>query len=278
VTTSRRIDHVVLAGDDLDATARRYEALGFTLTPRARHDDRMGTSNRLAQLPGGNFIELLEVDRPGALEPHDLSASPPRFGFGAHNRDFVARGSGISMLVLAGTDNRADAEAFRRAGIDTYAPFDFERQATLPDGSRVTVGFGLAFATSPLMPRIGFFTCHNRTPEHFWKPAFQEHANGARRIAAVYLVAEAPARHRDFLSALTGGSPEAIEGGLRFPCGSEELLVVEPARLERLAPGTPFDASDGPRFAGLAVEAARPGPSLTPAAEAGGAFIEWRRG
>ena len=47
------------SGEGLDAAA--YEALGFRLTPRARHPDNMGTSNRLAQFPARNFIELLEL-------------------------------------------------------------------------------------------------------------------------------------------------------------------------------------------------------------------------
>ncbi len=276
MAAGRRIDHIVLAVGGLDDAARCYEALGFTLTPRAQHNAAMGTSNRLVQLSGGNFIELLEVDRPATLEPHDFAASPPRFSFGAHNRAFVARRDGLSMLVLNGSDSRADIAAFRKAGIDFYAPYDFERQATLPDGTRVTVAFGLAFATSPAMPEIAFFTCHNKTPQHFWKPAFQQHANGARRIAAVYLVAEEPERHRAFLGALTGGPVCEVDGGLCVQCGGEELLVLRPSRLLEIAPATHFDLSDGPRFAGFAIETSGPARPLTPAAEACGAFIEWR--
>ncbi len=276
MAAGKRIDHIVLAVGRLDDAARCYEGLGFTLTPRAQHNADMGTANRLAQFAGGNFIELLEVDRPETVAPHDFAASPPRFSFGAHIREFVARRNGLAMLVLGSSDSRADIAAFRKAGIDTYAPYDFERQATLPDGTRVTVAFSLAFATSPAMPEIGFFTCHNKTPEHFWKPAFQHHANGAGRIAAVYLVAEEPERHRSFLGALTGGPVSEIDGGLRVQCGTEELLVLRPARLLEIAPGTLFDLSDGPQFAGFAIETAGPARPLTPADAACGAFIEWR--
>ncbi len=58
MTTGRAIDHVVLASRNLDGLAARYEELGFTLTPRAYHEDRMGTSNRLAQFQGRNFISI----------------------------------------------------------------------------------------------------------------------------------------------------------------------------------------------------------------------------
>ena len=44
----RAIDHVVPTVRDLDRTAVTYQKLGFTLTPRAAHEDRMDTSNQLA--------------------------------------------------------------------------------------------------------------------------------------------------------------------------------------------------------------------------------------
>jgi len=277
MTESRGIDHLVLAVRNLDAAAERFEALGFTLTPRAQHNDRMGTSNRLAQFAGGNFIELLEVDRPQTLVPHDFSASPPIFSFGAHNLEFLKRHAGLSALVLSGTDNRADAEAFARDGIGRYRPFDFERQAPLPDGSKVTVAFGLAYATSPDMPSLCFFTCHNKTPEYFWKPAYQKHANQAQRIAAVYLAAEDPARHGDFLTKLTGGPGEAVAGGLRFTCRKEALYVLTPAQLATIVPGFTIDLQDGPLFAGFALDGSGPARPPVPASDACGAFILWQQ-
>jgi hypothetical protein len=270
------IDHIVLANTSLDALAARFKALGFTLTPRAYHEDRMGTSNRLAQFAGRNFIELLEVDRPGRMAPHDFTAAPPVFSFGAHNLDFLQHGDGMSMLVLTGNDGREETERFRRAGLATYAPFDFERQATLPDGTQVTVAFSLAFATSPAMPRIAFFTCHHKAPQYFWKPAFQKHANGAQRIAAVYIVAEDPAAQRAFLEGLTGAVAEETDGGLRFQCAAEELLVVTPDRIAAIDPSFQPNLARGPYFAGFAIETDGSAPDLVPARDFG-AFVEWRQ-
>ena len=136
--SGRSIDHIVVAVRNLDDAARTYEGLGFTLTPRGSHEDRMGTSNRLAQFGNQSFIELLEVDRPDRLMPHDLSSDPPFFSFGAHNRKAVDERDGMSMLVFASDDARADIAAFEAAGVTTYEPFDFERQARLPDGQDVT--------------------------------------------------------------------------------------------------------------------------------------------
>ena len=276
---SAQIDHIVVAVRDLSRAAARYERLGFTLTPRAEH--AWGTANRLAQLRGGNFIELLEVDRPGLIFPHEPAASPPVFSFGAHNRDFLEGSEGFSMFVLAGHDSRADVARFARAGIRTYAPFDFEREATLPDGRRVKVGFSLAFATHPEMPRVAFFTCHNRFPENFWRPAFQTHPNRAERIDEVVLVAREPARYASFLSAFCGSEAEPLDGpgeaGLRLACGPHRLTVLTPEAFSDRFGGATIDLSKGPRLAAITIEGAGVTPGLTPMTEANGLAIEWRK-
>lgn len=277
MATGRSIDHIVLAVDNLDKAAACYQALGFTLTPRAAHEDRMGTSNRLIQFRKKNFIEILEVDRPQTLHGHDFNADPPRFSFGAHNRSFTDKRNGISGLVFASEDARADLKAFRENNIQTYAPFDFERQARLPDGAEVTVAFSLAFATSPELPGLVFFACQNRSPEHFWKPAYQQHDNGACSIAAIYLAAVEPHAHGAFLGALFGGEVSAINGGIRVACGEhQEILVLEPGALEAIAPGTAAADNDTPRFAGIALESGGDETPLTPAGQGYGMFIEWR--
>src|SRR5262245_31264678 len=182
MAAGRPIDHVVLAVHDLDRAAARYERLGFTLTPRAFHDDRMGTSNRLAQFRGRSFIELLEVDRPDKLDPHDFSRVPPFFSFGDHNRLALDEREGPSILVFAGDDARPDIRRFEAAALSTLSPFDFERQARLPDGTEVTVAFTLAFAQSPEMPRVAFMVSQNRAEEFFWKAEYQSHPNGVQAI------------------------------------------------------------------------------------------------
>lgn len=274
MTGGRAIDHVVLAVRDLDRAARTWQGLGFTLTPRAMHEDRMGTSNRLIQFPQRNFVELLEVDRPDRLQPHDLAGQPPFYSFGDHNRRFLAHSEGLSMLVFASDDAAADAVRFAAAGLATAPPFDFERQATLPDGSRVTVGFSLAFAWSPAMPDIGFFACENRAQRYFWKPDYQRHANDAQGIASVCLASSEPGRDAEFVSRLFAGAVTAVDGGLRVACGPQAVLVLEPDAVAALDPSSPVVAAQTPRLAGLRLAAPGPRP-LTPSSAACGAFVAW---
>ncbi len=236
----------------------------------------MGTSNRLAQFAGRNFIELLEVDRPNRLAEHDFSRTPGLFSFGAHNRDRVAEREGMSMLVFAGDDARADIARFKTAAVPTYAPFDFERQARLPDGREVTVSFSLAFATSPDMPKIAFFVCQNRAQAHFWKPAFQRHANGADGIRAVYLASPSPARDAAFLGKLFNGEVTPFPGGRCVACGpDQEVKVLTPEAISKRDPSFSADPDSEPIFAGIALQVTGRGREIVPASAACGIFVEW---
>ena len=265
----RGIDHVGIASHSLDGLAAVYEGLGFTLTPRAYHQDHMGTSNRLVQFEGRNFIELLEVDRPQTMLPH----SPGFMGFGAFNHDFLARREGLSLIVLRTDDTPADLAAWKARGLITYDQFNFERQATLPDGSQATVSFELGFVTDPAMPEILFYVCHNRAEEHFWKPAFQRHANGGEEIEAIILAADEPERHGAFLSALFGGDVTARDGGISVGFAEHRIDVVRP---DALADPAAYRPPAGEAAAvGLAIRAPGRAGQVTPAADAGGVFIEW---
>ena len=275
MASGRAIDHVVLAVRNLDRAAQTYHKFGFTLTPRAMHEDRMGTSNRLAQFGGMNFIELLEVDRPEGLARHDFTASPPFFSFGDHNRLVMREREGLSMLVFASNDARADNRRFAAADLTTFAPFDFERYAKLPDGAQVTVAFSLAFVQSPEMPKVAFFVSENRAQDYFWKSEYQSHPNGATGIVAVYLSSPAPERDAVFVSKMFGGEVSSITGGCSVACGpTQQLRVLTPRAMAERDRSVAGVEAGTPILAGIAL-ATHSRRRLTLAAEAHGMFIEW---
>ncbi len=275
MNTGRPIDHIVLAVHDLDAAAAVYEGLGFTLTPRATHEDRMGTSNRIAQFAGKNFIEILEVDRPDKLAPHDFAKEPPFFSFGGQSKALLEDREGISMLVFAGEDAHADAARFSATGVPTYEVFDFDRKARLPGGDEVTVSFSLTFATSPDMPEIAFFVCQNRAPQYFWKPEFQQHENGAEVISAVYIASPDPARDAAFVSSMFDGEVTDIDGGKAVACGAgQEVRILTPEVILKRDPSLRLAPDSSPMFVGIALTSGE-ARATTPAAAACGIFIEW---
>src|SRR5215469_133072 len=159
----RHVDHLVLCVDDLDAAARRFRSLGFTLVPPAELP--WGNRNHLAVLED-NYLELLTVSDPGAIPP----PTDRDFSFGAHTQGFLAGGEGMSMLAFKSTDAHADAAGFAARGVSIFKPYDFSRNAVLPDNRTLRVAFSLAFATDPDLPRLAFFTCQHRqaTREVLW--------------------------------------------------------------------------------------------------------------
>jgi hypothetical protein len=251
---ARGIDHVVHAVRDLDAAAALYRALGFQVGARNRHPPSWGTQNHIVQFPGC-FVELLTVAEPAQIVPH----GPRFFSFGAFNRDALARGEGLSMLVLEGRDATADAQDFRAAGIGNFEVFDFEREAKRPDGTAIKVAFSLAFARDPNAREIGFFTCQHRFPENFWNPAFQIHPNTADGIAGVVMVAANPSDHRAFLTAFTGTETTVTTAELAATTPRGEIQVMRPAAFTRGLGGPPPDITAGARLAALRFAVRDPG-------------------
>ena len=245
---ARGLDHIVHAVRDLDAAADLYRRLGFTVGGRNRHP--WGTHNRIVQFPGF-FIELLTVG-----EPEKISAGGPQdFSFGAFNRDFLARGEGLSMLALESRDAQVDAASFKAAGIGDFPLFHFERVGARPrDGAsgEVKVAFSLAFARDPAAADAGFFACQHHHPENFWSPAVQVHANTVEAAAGVDLAAENPSDHHIFLSAFTGERELlATSTGIRIATPRGEIRVMEPAAFRMYYGIAPPTLSRGARIAAL---------------------------
>ena len=242
---ARGLDHIVHAVHDLDAVGEAYARLGFTVGARNRHP--WGTHNRIVQFPGV-FIELLALGEMDRIPP----ARPRSLSFGAFTRDFLAKGEGLSMLVLEGKGAQADANAFRAAGIGDFDVFNFEREGKRPDGSAVKVAFSLAFAQDERAPDTGFFTCQQHYPENFWNPAFQQHANGVTGVAGVVFIAENPSDHHIFLKAFAGVSDlTATSAGLLIETPRGEIQAMDPAAYRLHFAVDPPDTSRGMRLAAI---------------------------
>ena len=247
----RGIDHLVLPVHDLEAAAAFYRRLGFTTTPKAIHP--FGTGNILVQLKG-NFLELLSV-----IDPEKIT-TPAAGGisFGDFNRRFLERREGFSMLVFESSDARADQAAFAAAGLETYPPFDFQRDAKLPNGEVVTVAFSLAFVTEPRMPEAVFFTCQQHAPQFFWKPEYQEHANGAEICSDVFLAADRPEDLAPLFEGLHSGRALRWSGdSFQVETARGRVTVLSPGTFGTRFPQEDFlDLTRGPILAGYQIKVA----------------------
>src|SRR5258708_7747637 len=245
---NRGTDHVARCVRNLEAARRTFTRLGFTLTPHAVHP--WGTGNSLIQL-NGNFIELLTVDDPSKVAP----GTARDFSFGAYTQAFLGHREGCSMIAFESGDARRDRDEFARAGLSNYAPFDFARQARLPDGNDVTLAFSLAFVTNPRMPESAFFVCQHRAPHFFWKPDYQRHANGAAAVVEAVMVAEEPPALVEFFAALQG--PDSVRRAtdrLDVATARGALTVLAPDAAAERFPGLPLkEAPASPHLVGYRI-------------------------
>jgi hypothetical protein len=101
-----RIDHVIIAGPDLDALEERFTSLGFFVTGGGTHP-HLGTRNRIIVLDE-SYIELLALADPSRASP-------------ALQR-FIASGGGWVGYALQSDDIGAETSAMRARGVDARGP------------------------------------------------------------------------------------------------------------------------------------------------------------
>jgi hypothetical protein len=208
------LDHVVILCSDLDAAARTYARLGFTLAPLMHHP--FGTANRMVMF-GQNFLELVGVARPDALSgPGTLIADR-----------LSTNGPGAYGLALVAQEIEDDVGVLRARGLELGAIGRGGRTVPLPDGTRGEARFSTAMiATPPELEWLLLFLAQQHVPEVVWVPAWQRHDNGARAMRGMTLCVPEPKRVASFMSALFGEEAATQEGEklvARTPLGVLEV-------------------------------------------------------
>jgi glyoxalase-like protein len=239
------IDHLVLAGRDLEALRSACQAFGFAMMPRGGLP--FGISNSVIPLQG-SYLEILSVT--GDVPEH----SPGHFSFGAFNRDYLARHEGFSMLVFDTTDARADIASWREAGLQVYEPFDFSKTSTTPDGENVTLGFSLAFVNHPAAPWLRLFACEYKRRQFYAQPQYQNHPNAASTVQDVWIAGEAAPDLADFVSKVTGASSVRKSADLTVLQTRTGAIVLARPNAFEAAFGVPVPhPEDGPHLAGFTI-------------------------
>ncbi|MEO0799611.1 MAG: VOC family protein [Pseudomonadota bacterium] len=220
---AKRIDHLVIVAHELEALASLYRKLGFQVGGQNRHD--WGTLNHIVQFDGC-FLELLSTE-PGFEKP---DASTPIAPFANFISDYLVEREGLGLLVLSSDDAARDQEVWSKDGIAADQMLHFERSGAGADGKPSRVAFSLAFASTPSLPKSGFFVCQQHVPENFWFADRQVHPNGAVGVSRVVLVADDPEASRAFLESFTGAEADSVgDGGVRIVTAAGVFDCVTPA-------------------------------------------------
>lgn len=236
------IDHAVVAVKDLDAAAANWKQLGFTISPRGTHSAHIGTGNYTIML-GEDYMELL-----GVLQATEHNA--PTRTYLEHT------GGGIERVAFTTPSAAAGAAELRTMGYEPIGPTDFERPVTMPDGRKAAAKFAtFQWPVKEAPGGVRLFACQHKTRETVWIPELQKHANGAHRIARVFIVtpkAEDDAKH--LAKMIASEVRRDADGAAVVPTGLGRADFVF---LSREALGTRYpsvDVSSLPERAGAGLE------------------------
>ena len=221
------LDHVGIAGPSLDALAKQYEALGFTLTPFAQHhapgpDGVMrpiGTGNHCAMLRQG-YLELIAVVDP-ALPSNTLDR-------------FLARYTGMHIVAFGIADAAAELARLQADGVPIPGIAWLERPVGTPSGTATA-----RFARLPMpdAPEGRVQLIEHLTPELLWQPHLLDHANHAVSLDEVIIAATDPAETATRLARLAATTPSPCEGGFVVGLGAGRMRIVTKEAAAAALPG-----------------------------------------
>ena len=225
------IDHIVIAGPQLDALTETFKSLGFSVVGGGKHP--IGSYNTLIGLADGAYIELLSF----------YEESPNHYWWDAVHK----RGGGLIDFCMQTDDIRGDYAVFQAQGVD---------MSPLVGLSRVRVdGYQLAWLNNEIYGEYqGLipFVIEDETPRLERVPKENQHANQATGIDTITLVARDLEMTRRIMdAALRQRGKPARDDNLR---ATGVAYQVGPHRLEYL---TPEDDSS-PLAAHLAANAPLP--------------------
>lgn len=245
MNTAEALDHVGIAGADLGKLCAAYEALGFALTPIARHSGRrtpdgpvvpFGTGNRCAMLRQG-YLELIAVVDPESFT-NSLEFS-------------LARYAGLHILALGIDDEEANLARLRAGGVKIPGIAWLERPVDDADPGGPKARF--ARLLLPDAPEGRIFLIRHLTPEAIWQERFLSHPNHAAGLEDAFVVTTSPAESAARFSLLAGlpVTPDPAGGfTLRLPRG--RVRILPPESLGAVLPGVAIPAL--PFIAGVTIK------------------------
>ncbi len=218
------LDHVVVTVRDLDASARQWQSLGFTVSPRGTHSPILGSGNYTIMF-GDDYVELLGIL---AETEHNKPT-----------RDFLRKREGIERAAFTTDDAAAGAAELQSRGLEPLGPVHFGRPVDLPDGGKGEAKFNVfrwPLDENPGSLRI--FACQHLTRDTVWIPELQSHANGASRIIRVEVLAADPKAAAEHLGRLIDEPVKPQDDGWLVPSGGKraDFLFYDAAGLARRYP------------------------------------------
>lgn len=235
----RGLDHVVVMVDGIDAAEAAYRRLGFQVQPRGFHR-KLGTANHL-MIFEKDYFEILGI----------VEDTP----FNAERREWLKEGGGLANVALATDGADLAFDTFRAAGLQPDAPLSFDRTVEIA-GRTEHARFRTVRIPKTHMPVVGFFVCDHLTPQFVYRAEWARHANGARGILGVTVIAGQPHEWTGELEKYFGAGSARREGdGLVVDTGTQPIHYLTPEAYGRRYPGvTPVRPGDHPALLAVRVD------------------------
>ncbi len=219
------IDHLMTKVDSPREAGDWFERCGFSVTPYSEID-AMGLCNRLVLFDPGrpglaNFVELMGVlpDRPVQPAMNQLLAGP----------------AGPRSMVMVSQDAHATRDELLRRGFAPGPVHSVQREWVLP-GERLHLAFDVLL---PMPAPLPFNVCRYHTLQHYLRPQWLKHPNGARSMAAVLGVVDDVAQAAQFYETLLGApARDAGPGHAVVVQGPAALELLDAAAYARLTGST----------------------------------------
>ncbi|MCV9936893.1 VOC family protein [Boseaceae bacterium BT-24-1] len=218
------LDHVVVTVRDLDASARQWQSLGFTVSPRGTHSAILGSGNYTIMF-GDDYVELLGIL---AETEHNKPT-----------RDFLREREGIERAAFTTDDAAAGAAELKSRGLEPLGPVHFGRPVDLPNGGKGEAKFNVfRWPLDETPGSLRIFACQHLTRETVWIPELQSHANGASRIIRVEVLAADPKAAAEHLSRLIDEPVKQQDDAWLVPSGGKraDFLFYDADSLVRRYP------------------------------------------
>ncbi|CAM5202852.1 Catechol 2,3-dioxygenase-like lactoylglutathione lyase family enzyme OS=Castellaniella defragrans OX=75697 GN=HNR28_001311 PE=4 SV=1 [Castellaniella defragrans] len=204
------VDHIVIAVRNLDAAARAWQAAGFTVSPRGKHSEHIGTANYTIVF-GHDYMELLGVD-------HETAHNQPTVAF-------LKQREGVERAAFTTDDAAALADEIKAHGFAATGPVAFSRPVALPDGAASEARFQVtAWPVAEAPAGLRVFACQHFTRDAVWIPSLQHHANGAQGLVRLEIVAGDSKAEATQLARLIDQTAQPTASGFRVPSGSDRAV------------------------------------------------------
>jgi len=177
------INHVGMAVRDLAATARRFEAMGFMLTPYSPHSgawkpgepvQSFGSGNRCVMF-GRNYLEILASGNP-AVPAARIEA-------------FLKRHQGAHIICFNSETPETVEARLSAAGLRSSGVIPLQRDIDTPDGVRTAKFERMQFAPDD-SPEGYIQTARHLTPDYIYQPRYIGHANGCSALSDCLIVVD----------------------------------------------------------------------------------------